>query len=61
LARMGWQVQVTNVPVARLSLGDALLAYRGGWCVETCQANSTSSDRWCESPDAGYDRCHRAA
>ena len=34
LARMGWQVQVTNVPVARLSLGDALLAYRGGWCVE---------------------------
>src|SRR5512135_2943354 len=34
LAHMGWQVQVTNVPVARLSLGDALLAYRGGWCVE---------------------------
>ena len=34
VARMGWQAQVTNVPAARLSLGDSLLAYRGGWCVE---------------------------
>ncbi|MGZ3357240.1 MAG: IS1634 family transposase [Isosphaeraceae bacterium] len=32
--RMGWQVQVTNLPAARLSLGEALLAYRGGWFVE---------------------------
>ena len=31
---MGWQVQVTNAPAARLSLGDSVLAYRGGTCVE---------------------------
>jgi transposase len=34
VARLGWQVQVTNVPEKRLSLGEALLAYRGGWCGE---------------------------
>jgi transposase len=32
--RMGWQVQVTNAPAARLSLGDAVLGYRAGTCVE---------------------------
>ena len=31
VARMGWQVQVTNVAAARLSLGDSVLGYRGGW------------------------------
>jgi transposase len=34
VARMGWQVQVTNVAVSRLSLGDSLLGYRAGTCVE---------------------------
>ncbi len=34
VARMGWQVQVTNAPASRLSLADSLLTYRGGWCVE---------------------------
>jgi transposase len=34
VARMGWQVQVTNVPEKRLSLTDSLLTYRGGWCGE---------------------------
>jgi transposase len=34
VARMGWQVQVTNVPAQRLSLAGALLTYRGGWCGE---------------------------
>jgi len=34
VARMGWQAQVTNIPVARLSLADSLFTYRGGWCVE---------------------------
>jgi len=34
VARMGWQVQVTNVAVSRLSLGDCLLGYRAGTCVE---------------------------
>jgi transposase len=32
--RLGWQAQVTNAPVSRLSLGDSLLAYRGGCCIE---------------------------
>src|SRR4051812_33960399 len=34
VARMGWQVQVTNVAVSRLSLGDCLRGYRAGTCVE---------------------------
>jgi transposase len=32
--RMGWQAQVTNAPVARLSLEDSVLGYRAGTCVE---------------------------
>ena len=31
---MGWQVQVTNAPATRLSLGDSVLGYRAGTCVE---------------------------
>ena len=31
---MGWQVQVTNATAARLSLGDSVLGYRAGTCVE---------------------------
>jgi transposase len=34
VARMGWHVQVTNAPAARLSLGDSVLGYRAGVCVE---------------------------
>ena len=34
VARMGWQVQVTNAPSSRLSLGDCVLGYRAGTCVE---------------------------
>ena len=34
IERLGWQVQVTNAPAERLSLGESLLAYRAGWCVE---------------------------
>jgi transposase len=34
VARLGWQAQVTNAPVSRLSLGESLLAYRGGVCAE---------------------------
>jgi transposase len=33
-ARMGWQVQVTNAPASQLPLGDAVLCYRAGTCVE---------------------------
>ena len=32
--RMGWRALVTNVPARRLTLVEAVLAYRGGWCVE---------------------------
>ena len=31
------------------------------WSIETCQADSTSSDSWCTAPIAGYDRRRRAA
>src|SRR3954453_22591474 len=34
VARMGWQVQVTNATATRLSLGDSVLGYRAGTCVE---------------------------
>src|SRR3954469_15817216 len=34
VARMGWQVQVTNAAESRLSLGDCVLGYRAGTCVE---------------------------
>jgi transposase len=34
VARMGWQAQVTNAASAWLSLGDAVLGYRAGTCVE---------------------------
>jgi transposase len=34
VARMGWQVQVTNAPASRLSLEDSVLGYRAGTCVE---------------------------
>ncbi len=34
VARMGWQVQVTDVVSSRLSLGDCVLGYRAGTCVE---------------------------
>ena len=34
VARMGWQLQVTNAPESRLSLGESILGYRAGTCVE---------------------------
>ena len=32
--RLGWRVLLTNVPVAQLSLPQAVCHYRGGWCLE---------------------------
>jgi len=32
--RLGWRVQVTNRPVGRLSLQEAVIHYRGGSCLE---------------------------
>jgi transposase len=34
VARLGWQVQVTNAPDKRLSLSQAVMTYRGAWGVE---------------------------
>jgi len=31
---MGWRALVTNVPAQRLTLVEAVLAYRGAWCLE---------------------------
>jgi hypothetical protein len=38
-----------------------LQTYTARWAIETGQADSTSSDRWCEAHGTGYDPCHRAA
>lgn len=32
--RLGWRVQVTNLPGERMSLTQAVIPYRGGWCLE---------------------------
>lgn len=32
--RLGWSVQATNLPVERLSLQQAVIHYRGGFCLE---------------------------
>ena len=32
--RLGWRAQVTNLPVAQLSLPQAVIHYRGGWVLE---------------------------
>jgi transposase len=34
VARLGWRVQVSNVPAERLSLVESVVAYRGGWSLE---------------------------
>jgi hypothetical protein len=53
---------VTDLLDERLYPADDLLAvYLKRWEIETCQADSTSSDRWCGASGAGYDRRRRAA
>ncbi|RPJ79723.1 MAG: IS1634 family transposase [Alphaproteobacteria bacterium] len=32
--RLGWRVQVTNMPVEQMSLSEAVIHYRGGWSIE---------------------------
>ncbi len=32
--RLGWRVQVTHVPREQMSLAQAVVHYRGGWCLE---------------------------
>jgi SRSO17 transposase len=50
----------SNLP-ADTSRVRAVRLWRSRWPVETGQADSTSSDRWCGGPGAGYDRRRRAA
>ena len=32
--RLGWHIHVTNVPIAQVTTDQAVLIYRGGWCLE---------------------------
>jgi transposase len=32
--RLGWRVLLTNAPISKLSLPQAVCHYRGGWCLE---------------------------
>ncbi len=53
---------VTTLPIATLADAErAVRWYTLRWLVEKDQADSTSSDRWCATPGAGYDRRRRAA
>jgi hypothetical protein len=51
---------VSNAPEGT-SVQVMLLIAFSRWRVETCQADCTSSDRWCGAPGADYDPCRRAA
>jgi hypothetical protein len=42
--RLGWQVQATHAPAQRLALGESLLVYRAGWCVEMSHPDYPSSN-----------------
>ena len=52
---------LTNVPAKDARAKVIAELYRKRWLIETCQADSTSSDRWCEATLAGYDQGRRAA
>ena len=32
--RLGWRIQVTNLPVAQMSLAQTVVHYRGWWCLK---------------------------
>jgi hypothetical protein len=52
---------LTNLPAGAADARAVAEIYRRRWTIETCQADSTSSDGWCGTPGGGYDRCRRAA
>ena len=52
---------LTNLPAESANVLTIAELYRKRWTVETDQADSTSSDRWCEATGAGYHRRRRAA
>ena len=41
--RLGWRVQVTNAPMDRLPLPQAVRHYRGGWSLERIFISSKTS------------------
>jgi hypothetical protein len=51
---------LSNLP-ARTSRIRAVRWWKSRWPVEKNQTDSTSSNRWCAGPTAGYDRCRRVA
>jgi SRSO17 transposase len=54
------QYALSNLP-GRTSRIRAVRLWKSRWPVETDQADSTSSDRWCEATGPGYDQGRRAA
>ncbi|MBV8609503.1 MAG: hypothetical protein JO034_18860, partial [Singulisphaera sp.] len=52
---------LTSLPAGVADAITVAEIYRQRWALETGQADSTSSDRWCEAPGAGYHRRYRAA
>jgi len=52
---------LTNLPVRDARAQVIAELYRRRWTIETDQADSTSSDRWCEAPGDGYHRRRRVA
>ena len=50
-------VLYTSLPVASFAEAMRVVSYyEKCWLIEKDQADSTSSDRWCAAPTAGYDR-----
>jgi transposase len=53
----GWELTVTK----RSEKAKGFVVVPKRWVVETCQADPTSSDRWCDAIGAGYDPSRCAA
>ena len=56
-----WRDEALVATDPTVSAAFAIQGYCRRWSIETGQADSTSSDRWCAAPGAGYHRRHRAA
>ena len=56
-----WTVIITDLPLESFTIEEVCVLYRVRWQIETEQADYTSSDRWCDTSGAGYDRRRRAA
>jgi hypothetical protein len=56
-----WRDEALVATDASASVSFVILGYCRRWSVEQDQADSTSSDRWCDATDSGYDQGLRAA